>query len=52
MTIKYEVITNLIGEVIKKVDLDGKESWMPTDPSNSDYQQYLASLETLEPETK
>lgn len=42
---KYEVITNEFGnEIIKKTNLDGTVWWIPTDPANSDYQQYLASL--------
>lgn len=42
----YEVITMPLGIVIiKRTDADGIESWIPTDPANSDYQAYLASLE-------
>lgn len=42
----YEVIsTALGGEVIKRTDADGNEAWIPTDPANSDYQAYLATLE-------
>jgi hypothetical protein len=45
-------------EIIKNKDIDGKEttvikrtndddsiSWIPTDPANSDYQEYLKSLD-------
>lgn len=42
---KYEVITNDMGNVIKRTDEDGTIWWIPTDPSNSDYQAYLASLD-------
>jgi hypothetical protein len=42
----YEIIeTEMGGEVIKRTDADGNEAWIPTDPANSDYAQYLASLE-------
>jgi hypothetical protein len=32
-------------EIIKRTDSDGNEAWIPTDPANSDFQAYLASLE-------
>ena len=32
-------------EMITRTDPDGKVWWIPTDPTNSDYQAYLASLE-------
>jgi hypothetical protein len=41
----FEVIKQGVGEAIKRTDSDGKESWIPTDPANSDYQAYLAQLE-------
>jgi hypothetical protein len=42
----YEIIKDFFyGEIIKKTDEDGKESWIPIDPANSDYQAYLASLD-------
>jgi hypothetical protein len=42
MTFIYEVFTNdLGGEIIKRTDNDGVESWVPKDESNSDYQRYL-----------
>jgi hypothetical protein len=41
----YEVIKQLTGEAIKCTDSNGKESWIPTDSANSDYQAYLAQLE-------
>lgn len=28
--------------VIKRTNADGSESWIPEDPANSDYQDYLA----------
>jgi hypothetical protein len=31
--------------VIKRNNADGSTSWIPTDPSNSDYQAYLKSLD-------
>ena len=48
---KYEVIKQEYAEdVIKKTDVDGKISWIPKDPANSDYQRYLAWLENPEAE--
>jgi hypothetical protein len=44
--IKYEIITDNLGQTIKRIDKDGKEWFIPTDPANSDYQAYLASLAT------
>ena len=45
MEIKYELTENSTGKtVISKIETDGSiVSFMP-DPANSDYQQYLASL--------
>ena len=41
----YEEITNELDEkVIKRTDEDGKVWFIPTDPANSDYQAYLATL--------
>ena len=38
----YEEITNELGDkIIKRTEADGKVSWIPTDPANSDYQRYL-----------
>lgn len=45
----YEVITSETGATtIKRTDAEGKEAWIPTDPANSDYAAYLASLEPAE----
>lgn len=42
----YEVTPNeLGGEFISRTDPDGKVWSIPTDPNNSDYQEYLAWLE-------
>lgn len=38
----YELIETEVGSILKRTDADGKESWIPTDPNNSDYAQYLA----------
>ena len=43
-TYTYELIVNELGEVVKRTDENGIVSWIPTDPSNSDYQAYLESL--------
>jgi hypothetical protein len=38
----YEEITQENGiTVIKRTDVDGQVWWIPTDPTNSDYQRYL-----------
>ena len=43
--IKYEIVKNaFFSDMIKKTDEDGKESWIPTDPANQDYQAYLEHL--------
>jgi hypothetical protein len=41
MEYTYEVITNDNGDTIKRTNADGTITWIPTDPSNSDYQRYL-----------
>ena len=44
MKLKYEDIKLENGKTfIKRTDVDGAESWIPTDPANSDYQAYLAA---------
>ena len=42
----YEIYASQISgiEFIKRFNKDGSESWVPTDPANSDYQAYLATL--------
>jgi hypothetical protein len=41
----YEVITSDFGNVcIKRTDENGQVWFIPTDPANSDYQAYLATL--------
>jgi hypothetical protein len=37
----YEVIEN----IIKRTDQEGIITWIPIEPANSDYQEYLASLD-------
>jgi hypothetical protein len=42
----YEVITDeRYGTILKKVDEVGNVFWIPINPANSDYQEYLKSLE-------
>jgi hypothetical protein len=48
----YEVIETEEGSTVKRTDADGKIWWIPTDPANSDYQEYLSSLEATKPETE
>jgi hypothetical protein len=52
MKYTYEVIESEEGSIVRRTDADGKEWWIPTDPANSDYQEYLASLEATEPEAE
>ena len=40
---RYEIIESEFSIVVKRTDEDGKESWIPSDPANSDYQAYLAA---------
>ncbi len=44
---KYEVVNELF---VKRIDVDGKEWWIPTDAANSDYQRYLRWLENPDAE--
>jgi hypothetical protein len=38
----YQEVTTEVGNVvIKRTDENGVISWIPKDPSNSDYQEYL-----------
>ena len=37
----YKIIETPFGEQIIKVEENGREWWIPTDPANSDYQAYL-----------
>ena len=45
MQYTYKIIETSSGQVIKRTDSEGNEAWIPTDPANSDYQEYLAQLE-------
>jgi len=40
----YEKLSTDTGEIIQRTDVDGKVWYIPTDPANSDYQAYLATL--------
>ena len=44
MQFTYQEVTDEFGSVIKRTDENGLIAWIPTDPSNSDYQAYLESL--------
>jgi hypothetical protein len=47
MEYTYEKITTEMGsEVIKRTDENGSIAWIPLDPANSDYQEYLNPSET------
>jgi len=42
---KYEIVKNSLDQdVVVRTDEDGKVWYIPTDPANSDYQAYLATL--------
>lgn len=44
--VKYELTKNSYDEdVVIRTEEDGTIWWIPTDPANSDYQKYLASLD-------
>ena len=43
----YELVTSEIGSVIKATEGE-KESWIPLDPANSDYAEYLRYTEWVE----
>jgi len=43
----YEIVKNAFSsDMIKKTDEDGNECWIPIDPANTDYQEYLAAQST------
>ncbi len=42
---KYEIIEQQFGAVLKRTDKDGKVWWIPINEGNIDYQQYLRWLE-------
>jgi hypothetical protein len=47
--IKYEIITDTLNnECLTKTDDAGIVFWIPKDPANLDYQDYLAWLEQSE----
>lgn len=42
----YEPITPEAGQpFIKRTDADGNESWIPTDPANSDFAAFLETAD-------
>jgi hypothetical protein len=45
MSVKYEIVEDVYGKTIKRTNTDESETWIPTDPANSDYQRYLRWLE-------
>ena len=49
----YEILeaTDLTPKTIKRTDEDGRVWFIPTDPTNSDYQAYLATLASSNPST-
>lgn len=48
MNSTYEIVKTDRGtDILKRTDADGQIWWIPMTEENSDYQAYLASLETL-----
>jgi hypothetical protein len=47
--ITFETFEN---NLVKRTNLDGTVTWIPIDPANSDYQEYLSSIEPAEPEAE
>ena len=48
-TYTYEILKNSLNqEIIKRTDSEGKELYIPTDLSNTDYQTYKKQLEESE----
>lgn len=46
MIIYNKIQDDISGKVsIQRINEDGTESWIPSDPANSDYQEYLKSLD-------
>jgi hypothetical protein len=45
---QYKIIDGLNGTVLVQITDDGIESFVPSDPANSDYQAYLKSLENAD----
>jgi len=47
MEITYQFISSvdIVPDHVLRTNEDGTETWIPTDPANSDYQAYLASQE-------
>ena len=41
----YTVIENIMGNIIQRDNENGTFTYIPTDPANSDYQEYLKYLE-------
>jgi hypothetical protein len=41
---KYEIKSTEYGDSVVRTDEDGQVWYIPTDPANSDYQAYLATL--------
>jgi hypothetical protein len=45
----YQIIPEQHSSIIKRTDPSGTVWWIPMDAANSDYQEYLSSLEGKEP---
>lgn len=41
---KYKLVKNELSEIIVRDNEDGTLTWIPCDPANSDYQQYLKEM--------
>jgi hypothetical protein len=49
---KYKLIETEFATYVERTNEDGSITAIPSDPANSDYAEYLASLEATEPEAE
>jgi hypothetical protein len=45
MEYTYEIVSAKNIDSLKRIDKNGDVAWVPMDPANRDYQEYLKSLE-------
>jgi hypothetical protein len=55
-TFTYEIIETELGPtkitILRRLDSEGQVTFIPVESGNSDYAEYLASLEATEPEAE
>ena len=49
MTLKYKLVKNELSEMVVRDNEDGTLTWIPCNLENSDYQEYLKSLDEANP---